>query len=281
MAFMVQVGSDGECWGVLKRSRACRWFTALALTVTVVACSAPPQAAGVGAPHRLEWGVFVPDDNSGSSDLSVVTQMAAGPPRYVMRFAAINEQAPIGPLSALSDAGVTPILTLELWQPGAGSEQPAYSLRRILAGDFDSRVEAWARLLAQWGRPLILRTGHEMNSSYYPWSIGVNGNTAEESAAAWRRIRELFHRAGADNVDFLWAVDANPDRVGDLAAAYPGGDAVDILGLDGYNWGHGDGKTWRTTSWSPRRPASKGRARGPTRPTGSTASSTSWPPRTG
>jgi hypothetical protein len=54
---MVQAGSDGECWGV---------------------------------PHR---GVRH-DDFAGSSDLSVVTQMAAGAPRYVWRFSSIDEQVP-------------------------------------------------------------------------------------------------------------------------------------------------------------------------------------------
>jgi hypothetical protein len=247
---MVQVGSDGECCGVL-RSRARRWLVALILTVTIcisVACSTSPQASGVTAPHRLDWGVFVPDDYAGSSDLSVVTQMAAASPRYVLRFSSINDEVPIGQLTALSDSGATPILTLELWQPGAGPEQPAYSLRRILAGDFDSRLDAWARILADWDRPVILRTGHEMNSSFYPWSIGVNGNTAQESAAAWRHIRGLFARAGADNVTFMWCPDASPDRVADMAAAFPGGDAVDLLGLDGYNWGDGDGKSWRSAA---------------------------------
>lgn len=248
MVPMVQVGSDGECWGMLFVSPVRRWISALVLMVLVVACSSAPEASGVTAPHRLDWGVFVPDDQSGSSDLSIVTQMAAGAPRYVMRFASINDQVPTGPLSAISDAGATPILTLELWQPAAGPEQPAYSLRRILAGDFDSRVDAWARLLAEWGRPLILRTGHEMNSTYYPWSVGVNGNTAEESPAAWRHVRGLFARAGADNVSFLWAPDASADRIGDIAAAFPGSDAVDLLGLDGYNWGDGDGKTWRSAA---------------------------------
>ncbi|MEO3758323.1 glycosyl hydrolase [Mycobacterium sp. B14F4] len=220
----------------------------LVVALLLAACTPQPAARhdGVTAPHRLDWGVFVPDDFSGSSDLSVVTQMAGAPPRYVLRFAAINDQVPIGQLAAIATSGAAPILTLELWQPGAGAEQPEYALRRILAGDFDSRLDAWARILADWEQPLILRTGHEMNSPYYPWSIGVNGNTAAESAQAWRHIRDLFRRAGADNVAFMWCPDASSDRVDDMAAAFPGADAVDLLGLDGYNWGDGDGKSWRS-----------------------------------
>ncbi|ULE35165.1 glycoside hydrolase family 26 protein [Mycobacterium sp. IDR2000157661] len=221
-----------------------------AVLLAVTACSAQPAAQpdGATAPHRLDWGVFVPDDSSGSSDLAVVTQMADAAPRYVLRFASINDQVPIGSLAEISDAGATPILTLELWQPAAGAEQPDYSLRRILAGDFDSRLDAWARTMAEWSRPVILRTSHEMNSSYYPWSIGVNGNTAAESAQAWRHVRDLFRRAGAGNVEFMWCPDASSERLDDMAAAFPGEDAVDLLGLDGYNWGDGDGKSWRSAA---------------------------------
>ena len=244
---MVQVGSDGECWGVPSMS-CIRRLTVAVLLAIVAACSAQPEASGVTAPHRLDWGVFVPDDYSGSSDLSVVTQMAGAAPRYVLRFAAVNDQVPLAALAAISTGGATPILTLELWQPGVGAEQPEYALRRILAGDFDSRLDAWARILADWDQPLILRTGHEMNSSYYPWSIGVNGNTAEESAQAWHHIRDRFVRNGADNVSFMWCPDASSERVDDLAAAFPGSDAVDLLGLDGYNWGDGDGRTWRSAA---------------------------------
>lgn len=218
------------------------------LLTIVAACSTQPEASGVTAPHRLDWGVFVPDDYSGSSDLSVVPQMAGATPRYVLRFAAINDQVPLAALAAISSGGATPILTVELWQPAAGPEQPQYALRRILAGDFDSRLDAWARILAEWNEPVILRTGHEMNSSYYPWSIGVNGNTAAESGQVWRHVRDVFRRAGAGNVAFMWCPDASSERLDDMAAAFPGTDSVDHLGLDGYNWGDGDGKIWRSAA---------------------------------
>ncbi|WP_167759373.1 glycoside hydrolase family 26 protein [Mycobacterium sp. PS03-16] len=231
------------------RALARRLLTVLVVSVAVGACSPEPSAqSSQSAPHALDWGVFVPDDQAGSSDLAVVTDMAGATPGYVLRFAAINDQVPLGALSAITAGGAVPILTLELWQPGAGPEQPAYSLRRILAGDFDSRLEAWARILADWGSPLILRTGHEMNSTFYPWSVRVNGNTAVESAAAWRHVREIFRRAGADNVAFMWCPDASADGLGDMAAAFPGADSIDVLGLDGYNWGEGDGRSWRSAA---------------------------------
>jgi len=162
-----------------------------------------------------------------------------------MRFAGIDERTPIPELNRIVESGATPILTLEPWQPGMGPNQPAYSLRRIAAGEFDTQLDSWARNLAQWNRPLVVRFGHEMNSDHYPWSIGVNGNTAADFVNAWHRVRQRFAQQGASNASFMWCPDAPHDGSVDMAAAFPGTDAVDLLGLDGYNWGFGDGHSWR------------------------------------
>ena len=213
--------------------------------VLLAGCTAPPGGAGENPAHRIDWGVFLPDDQSPSSDLHTVSQMAGSMPHYIMRFAGIDERTPIPELDAIAEAGATPILTLEPWRPGMGPNQPAYALWRIVAGEFDHQLDTWARNLAQWGKPVILRFGHEMNSDHYPWSISVNGNTATDFVNAWHHVRQRFTTAGAKNVSFMWCPDAPYEGSGDLAAAFPGTDAVDVLGLDGYNWGVGDGHNWR------------------------------------
>lgn len=93
----------------------------------------------------------------------------------------------------------------------------------------------------------MLRFAHEMNSDHYPWSVGVNGNSAQDYRAAWTHVRERFSRARASNVSFMWCPDAPGGEGGsnDLAGAYPGAESVDLLCLDGYNWGDGSGHTWR------------------------------------
>ena len=213
-----------------------------------VGCASQPaaQSSGVVPAHAVSWGVFLPDDSSGSSALSVVTQMAGAPPRYLLHFAAINDPVPFAKLGSAQAAGALPILTLEMWQPGAGVEQPAYALRQVTAGDFDTQLDRWARELAGWGQPVILRVNHEMNAAHYPWSVGVNGNTAEDSVAAWKHIRERFVIAKADRVSFMWCPDATSEGVDDMVATFPGVGSVEVLGLDGYNWGEGDGKSWRS-----------------------------------
>lgn len=225
---------------------SCLVLVAAMVPASIAGCSTRPSTDSTNATaHWIDWGVFLPDDDAESSNLWTVQQMAGSRPRYVMRFAALDDRTPIPELNVIAAAGARPILTLEPWQPDAGVEQPDYALSRIAAGDLDDRLDTWARNLAAWGQPLLLRFGHEMNSNHYPWSVGVNGNSAAGFVAAWKHVRSRFSQAGARNVSFMWCPDSPYEGSADVAAAYPGTDAVDVLCLDGYNWGDGEGHTWK------------------------------------
>lgn len=84
-----------------------------------------------------------------------------------------------------------------------------------------------------------------MNGTWYPWSIGVSGNTADDYRAAWLRMHSIFDDAHADNVRFVWAPNVRTAGTTDFTTAFPGHDHVDYLGLDGYNWGEGAGHRWQ------------------------------------
>ncbi len=149
-------------------------------------------------------------------------------------------------LDRVTARGAVPMVTWEPWDPGAGVEQPAYQLAVIARGDFDAYVNSWAFRLAAYGGPVWLRFAHEMNAPWYPWGIGVNGNSADDYVAAWLHLRDRFAAAGATNVRWVWCVDATTIEGHPFAAAYPGDDAVDWTALDGYNWGSSrPNTTWR------------------------------------
>jgi hypothetical protein len=132
-----------------------------------------------------------------------------------------------------------PLLTWEPWGgPPGPVEQPQYRLRRIADGEFDLYIRSWAEKLAAYGRVVYLRPMHEMNSNWYPWAGLVNGNTPEDYVAAWRRMHDLFVRAGAKNVRWVWSPCADDVPFSNVFERYyPGDEYVDVLGLDGYNWG--------------------------------------------
>jgi hypothetical protein len=133
-----------------------------------------------------------------------------------------------------------PLLTWEPWDPARGADQPRYRLRRIASGAYDGYLRSWARGLKALGERVYLRPMHEMNGTWYPWSGTVNGNDPEDYRAAWRHVHDVFADVGARNVRWVWSplnVDAPATRANRMERYYPGARYVDVLALDGYNWG--------------------------------------------
>jgi beta-mannanase len=83
-----------------------------------------------------------------------------------------------------------------------------------------------------------------MNGNWNPWSEGVNGNLAGQFVRAWRHVHNLFVQARATNVVWVWNPNVNFTGSTPLAGLYPGDAYVDVVGLDGYNWG--TSQTWST-----------------------------------
>jgi hypothetical protein len=126
-----------------------------------------------------------------------------------------------------------PLLTWEPWDPAAGSDQPRFAPGRIARGDFDDYIEHWARGVRNLDTKVFLRPMHEMNGDWYPWGGGDPG----AYRAAWRHLHDVFERVGADNVRWVWCVN-NYDTTGTpMERYYPGRQYVDVLAMDGYNWG--------------------------------------------
>lgn len=224
-------------------------LTALTLLIAGVACG---QQNPTG-PHSLQWGAYLPDlgGSDVTSDAGVVgvASLADRTLDYILTFSSLNQPVPLDDLSVSSSAGAMPVLTIEPWNPNSGIEQSEYRLARIAQGAHDSDIHRWATELATWGHPVILRFAHEMNGNWYPWGTEVNGNSASDYRAAWRHVHDIFEKAGAKNVAFMWAPMAAVAGVSDFTPAYPGSDYVDYLGLDGYNWGNDGIHGWASPDY--------------------------------
>jgi hypothetical protein len=83
-----------------------------------------------------------------------------------------------------------------------------------------------------FGHPVIIGFGHEMNASWYSWGYGrVPPSTF---VAAWQHIVTLFRAEGADNVTWLWTLQADEPGTGPVASWWPGAQYVTWVGIDGY-----------------------------------------------
>jgi len=132
-----------------------------------------------------------------------------------------------------------PVVTWEPWKPGS-ADQPRFRLARIAAGDFDTYIEAWGKSVRAFGKPVFLRLMHEMNGNWYPWGGSANGNAPSDFVAAWHRVHAIFEAVGAMNVRWVWcplAEDVPAKACNRFELYYPGARFVDVLALDGYNWG--------------------------------------------
>lgn len=218
-------------------------------TFVVQAAPAPAPAPAPQPPTvstaPLRFGVATAGGALAGTELDEVATLAGESPSMVMIYKDFLQPPPITEMDAARSRGATPLVTWEPWAWGGGVEQPAYSLDRVAAGDFDANITQWGQSLAAWGKPVMLRFAHEMNGNWYPWAEGVNGNQTGDYVAAWRHVHTVVAATGAGNVQWVWSPNVPYWGSTDLAGLFPGAGYVDIVALDGYNWG--TSQTW--SSW--------------------------------
>lgn len=160
----------------------------------------------------------------------------------------VSEGFPSDTLERIWKNGSLPCIT---WEPMFynGSEEITIPHQQVLSGRYDIYLNAFAQQARSWGRPFILRFAHEMNIQRYHWGTQSNQygpQSPEIYRAMHAYVFEIFQKAGAQNV--LWAFCPNAESVPNtsydktaswnrLSNYYPGDGFVDILGMDGYNWG--------------------------------------------
>ncbi len=95
----------------------------------------------------------------------------------------------------------------------------------------DQGMRIWARRIGQLGVPIYVTFNHEPDLRE-----NVENGRPDEFVAAWRRFRQIFDDEGVSNARFVWVL--TPARFVDGTADdwYPGDDAVDVVGVDPYNW---------------------------------------------
>jgi mannan endo-1,4-beta-mannosidase len=126
----------------------------------------------------------------------------------------------------------------QAWSHGAyvfvQMEPRTTTCAQIAAGGSDAYLRSYAAAVRSFGHPVIISFGHEPNGPWYPWGLHTS---AADYVAAWRHIVDVFRSEGADNVEWLWAV--NIGRLSLLNDRYPGARYIDWIGVTGYYWATG------------------------------------------
>jgi beta-mannanase len=159
--------------------------------------------------------------------------------------------------------GAVPLIFWSPWdKPYEESRGPdRFKLSDILAGKWDAYIDAWAEGAKNYGKPLLVTWGLEMNGTWFPWSgcfygggkvVGHNNGHPlyegpETFKQAYRYVVDRVRAKKATNV--LWGFHANNFSTprtawNHMANYYPGKEYVDWLGLSVY------GKMSKSEGWA-------------------------------
>jgi hypothetical protein len=200
----------------------------------------------------LYWGATVGDQLTGTQapwDMSAVARFeelsgkSASVVQFFQPFAECNPSCsfyafPTSPMESIRAHGSIPALSWSSQSIPSSLSEPDFQLSDVVEGRYDEFLNRFATEAREWGHPFFLRFNWEMNGNWFPWSEGVNGNSAGQYVAAWRHVHDIFAAAGATNASWVWCPFVDPaGSLQALGPLYPGDAYVDWTGLDGYNWG--------------------------------------------
>ena len=236
------------------------------ITLRPLPCSAAADGVAAGAVSRpapapaaaqpaTTFGVYTAGFPGSDAALDQVAAAAGRRPDIVMWY--VHWGDPSGgfdrtAVETVLSRGATPMITWMTDDPTVSgypdtAGQTAYRDSRITAGDHDAYIRSWAAGIGSVAGTVMLRLDHEMNCNWFGWDAGVGGQSAADFVAMWRHVHGIFSSMGVTNVRWVWSPNVAPAGPAPLAALYPGDDAVDVVGLDGYNWGTSQpGKHWQS-----------------------------------
>lgn len=216
------------------------------VTTTLPQDRLPPPVPATGA-YLGVWSNPSELARHGALQSSVPLDTSPAVRHLYVRFTA---PPPVVRLRAIAATNAVPLLS---W--GCAPEDD------IASGAHDAWIRSYATALAEYAAPVFLRYAWEMNLAAPRRRCGGMHGPAG-FVAAWRRIRTIFQEAGATNVAFVWCpgagagagstpgaqpatgarrgartrrgAGAQPDARMRWDAFFPGADAVDWIGVDGY-----------------------------------------------
>jgi len=177
---------------------------------------------------------------------------------------------PRSAVQEIHDYGVVPFIRMmsrsglpwesALAPPGQiKAADPVYTMQRIIDGDFDAELSAWAQEAKSMDFPLLVEFGTEVNGDWFPWNGRWNGGGSgdqygdpavpdgpERFRDAYRHIIGLFRDQGVDNITWVFHINSRSiPEVGwnNMKAYYPGDAYIDWIGISVY------GAQFRDDEW--------------------------------
>ncbi len=215
---------------------------------------------GAPAAGKLYFGVFPGDATASGMEDEVSLDLVQSFEQTVEKRAAWvyfshnwyqGRAFPTETATWIRDTGAVPYIRLMLRNDGEQEHaDPVYNLPAILSGQFDEDLQAWGAAAAEFGTPFLAEWGTEVNGEWFSWNGVWNGggdtggfgdpgtpDGPERFVAAYHHIVDLIREAGADNITWVFHVNA-PDVPNEdwnrFENYYPGDDYVDWVAISVY-----------------------------------------------
>lgn len=189
----------------------------------------------------LTWGIFEPAAPETFSELDRIEGFIDYKFPFLLNYTSFDNKVAHSGLSYRLENAYKhgKILELTLQTPGEtwGEGNMVYD---VLDGEYDAFLADYAKSVSEFKHPVLFRLGNEMNGDWCPYSAYHTAKDTEIFKEFYKYIYEIFDKAGADNVIWVW----NPNHKSfpnfqwnHELMYYPGDEYVDIVGLTAYNTG--------------------------------------------
>ena len=185
----------------------------------------PPPPAHASLPPALAsyLGTFEPGAPSDYGAVASFARTANRQPNLVGYYSGWTQPFDMASARMLQAHGAVPFVQID---------PTATSIKGIANGTYDDYLRSYADSVRNFRHAVVIGFGHEMNASWYPW--GYKRVPAATFVGAWRHIVTLFRKEGAQNVTWLWTLQAVEPGTGPIASWWPGAQYVTWVGIDGF-----------------------------------------------
>jgi mannan endo-1,4-beta-mannosidase len=191
---------------------------------TILPSSPPVVHKSLPASSASYLGVFEPGSPPSYKPIEQFASVAGKEPNLIGYYSGWAEPFDTSFAEMVYRHGLIPFVQID----------PSFaSVAAIAQGEYDGYLRLYADTVRDFGHQVVIGFGHEMNGDWYSWGYGQT--LASTFVAAWQHIVTLFRAEGADNVTWLWTIQADETGVtGPILSWWPGPNYVTWVGIDGY-----------------------------------------------
>lgn len=140
-----------------------------------------------------------------------------------------NNKLDLASLQKVYSLNAIPLLLLNAWQKDSASAvaKDTAVVRHIREGKYDTILLSFATQIAQLDKPIFLQFSTAAVQNKFPL-LAYDNSRPEDFIASWRYVHQLFNKAGAAKVIWIWT----PRNTTSVNTFFPGKNYVDWLGIN-------------------------------------------------